>query len=79
MIRWLLERRRAEPTFTRREAMIRETNAFLTWATSRDRGLPRVPARPTDRGGFAHVIRKPGARALARHIWHRLMRNPWLD
>ena len=35
-----------------RAKMIAETSAFLTWALTADRGLPRIPTRRVDRGGF---------------------------
>ncbi len=51
--------------------MIRDTNRFLTWALAADRGIPRIPTRRTLDGGFAGLMRKPAARLMSAHWWHR--------
>lgn len=56
-----------------REQMIRETNAFLSWSLARDRGLPRIPRRRVDQGGFNFLARHAGARLLAIRWWMRVL------
>ena len=57
-----------------RRQMIRETEAFLTWALSQDRGdLPRIPVRRADRGGFKWVAKHRGAKALVVHWWRQAL------
>ena len=59
-----------------RRTMIRETNAFLSWALREDRGLPRIPRRRADGagGGFGRALmHRPQARAVARHFWVRTL------
>lgn len=63
---------RARPRDLRRE-MIAETSAFLTWALSGDRGLPRIPRRRVDQGGFSQFVRQPGVRALIDRWWSRTL------
>jgi hypothetical protein len=58
-----------------RETMIGQTNAFLNWAMSESRDLPRIPRRRVDQGGFQELLRHPGARALVRHWWERVLSN----
>ncbi len=52
-----------------REQMIATHNAFLEWALTEDRALPRIPTRRVDRGGFSEMMRLPGARMMAAHWW----------
>ena len=55
-----------------RNQMIRDTNAFLSWALRQDRrSLPRIPRRPVERGGWALLLRDPAVRQRV-HAW-------WLD
>ena len=56
-----------------REEMITETSAFLTWALQDDRGMPRIPSKRLDRGGFSGLLSHPGARAAVRHWWGRVL------
>lgn len=56
-----------------REKMIRETNAFLSWSLAKDRGLPRIPRRRVDEGGFSTILRHPGAMAIVRRWWARVL------
>ncbi|BAM03473.1 hypothetical protein [Phycisphaera mikurensis] len=51
--------------------MIRDTSRFLTWAMAADRGLARIPTRRSDDGGFSALMRRPAARLMASHWWHR--------
>lgn len=59
--------------------MIRETNAFLSWSLARDRGLPRIARRRVDMGGFTQILKHPGARALVRRWWLRILSNHRLE
>ena len=56
-----------------RKEMIDETGAFLTWALSEERGLPPIPRRRVDEGGFTHILANPAARALVSRWWSRLL------
>lgn len=49
--------------------MIAETGAFLTWALRERPSLPRIPRRRVDQGGFATMMRMPGARAAVARWW----------
>ena len=51
--------------------MIRDTSRFLTWALAEERNLPRIPTRRSRDGGFAALMRRPAARLMATHWWHR--------
>lgn len=51
--------------------MIRDTSRFLTWALAEERGLPRIPTRRSSAGGFGALMRRPAARLMAAHWWHR--------
>ena len=53
--------------------MIRETNAFLSWSLAKDRGLPRIARRRVDMGGFGWILKHPGAMALVRRWWKRVL------
>ncbi|MCE9592005.1 MAG: hypothetical protein K8S99_15970 [Planctomycetes bacterium] len=55
------------------KAMIAETAEFLSWALSDDRGLPSIPRRRVDDGGFDFVSTHEGARALAERWWKRIL------
>lgn len=52
-----------------REQMIATHNAFLDWALAEERGLPRIPTRRVDRGGFSKLMQLPAARLMATHWW----------
>ena len=67
------QRRRSLLVEDARVKMIRETNAFLTWALSRDRGLPRIPRRRVTDGGFSELLRRPGAVGAVEHWWKRTL------
>jgi hypothetical protein len=56
-----------------RETMIHQTGSFLTWALSEKNALPRIPRRRVDDGGFKELLLHPGARALVRHFWDRVL------
>ena len=58
---------------TRRQQMIAETEAFLSWAMAHQRGLPRIPRRRMDEGGFSGLLKRPGARAAVTHWWYRVL------
>jgi hypothetical protein len=53
--------------------MIQQTSAFLTWALAEDRGLPRIPRRRVDQGGFAPLLRQPGVRQMVDRWWTRTL------
>ena len=61
--------------------MIRETEAFLTWALesapSPDEGdklsVPSIPRRRVSEGGFASMLLRPEARAAIAHWWRRTL------
>jgi hypothetical protein len=52
-----------------REGMIEQTNAFLTWALTGDRDLPRIPRCKVSEGGFAVFLRHPRARTAFARWW----------
>ncbi len=56
-----------------RADMIRQTSEFLTWALAADRGLPRIPRRRVDQGGFSALLRQPGVRAMVDRWWSRTL------
>jgi len=56
-----------------RKEMIAETGAFLTWALAKERGLPAIPRRRVDEGGFTRLLTNPGARALVSKWWSHLL------
>ena len=62
-----------------RQKMIRETNAFLSWSLAEERGLPRIARRRVDMGGFTNILKHPGARALVRRWWNRVLSNHRLE
>jgi hypothetical protein len=55
----------------RREAMIAQTSAWLTWALENDVEVPRIPRRRVDEGGFGELLRLPQARAAVSWWWYR--------
>jgi hypothetical protein len=59
--------------YDRRERMIHETSAFLTWALTSGVRLPRIPRRRVDDGGFAEMMRLPAARAAVNYWWSRTL------
>lgn len=70
---------RVEPTHETRQQMIDSTNRFLS-AALRHRGpLPRIARRRVDEGGFATMLRRPEARAMVAHWWHRVLSCASLD
>ncbi|XAL99008.1 hypothetical protein OT109_15660 [Phycisphaeraceae bacterium D3-23] len=56
-----------------RSQAIAETSAFLSWALSQDRPLPRIPRRRVDQGGFAEMMRAPLARKIVAHWWSQAL------
>ncbi len=56
-----------------RDQMIAETNAFLNWALAEGYGLPRIPRRRVDEGGFTELMRRPLARVITTHWWRRAL------
>lgn len=56
-----------------RHRMIAETNAFLDWALGNGEGLPRIPRRRVDQGGFTELMRRPLAKIVAAHWWRRAL------
>ncbi len=64
-----------KPSFDRRrQRMIEETSAFLTFALASKPDLPRIPTRRLDEGGFARLLQRRGARAAVNHWWTRTLR-----
>ena len=63
---------RYDPRYDRQQ-MIDETGEFLTWAMREGRELPRIPRRRVDQGGFAELLRRPMARLVVAHWWHRVL------
>ena len=49
--------------------MIAETGVFLTWALREGRGVPSIPRRRMEDGGFDTLLRMPGARAALGRWW----------
>lgn len=58
-----------------RARAIAETSAFLTWALSEDRRLPRIPRRRVDQGGFGEMMRRPLAGKIVAHWWSEALRR----
>jgi hypothetical protein len=65
------------PALDMRERMIAETSAFLSWALAEERGLPRVPRRRVDGGGWSAILSHPGARALVAKWWNSVLSTEW--
>lgn len=56
----------------RRQAMIDEHSAWLTWA--QDNKIPvKIPRRRVDEGGYSELLNLPGARAAVTHWWYRTL------
>ncbi len=55
----------------RREAMIAQTSAWLTWALDNDVPVPRIPRRRVSEGGFTQLLQLPEARAAVQWWWYR--------
>lgn len=55
-----------------RRHMIASTNKFLSHAM-RGGVRVRIPRRRMDKGGFAPILRRRGARALVNHWWSRVL------
>ena len=53
--------------------MIAETSAFLSWALAEGKGVPRIPRRRVDEGGFSEFMRRPLARVITGHWWRRAL------
>jgi hypothetical protein len=53
----------------RRQQMIAETNAWLTWAVQHDHEIPKIPTRRVDRGGFTTMFQNEGAKSAVCHWW----------
>lgn len=64
----MIARRRPDPLDPRRR-MIRETEAFLSWALAKERHLPRIPRRRVDQGGFTTLLGLPRAKLVVNHWW----------
>ncbi len=62
-----------------RQRMIQETSVFLSWALSQDRGLPPIPMRRVDEGGFARLTAHPAGRMLVTRWWDRALGAAWQD
>lgn len=73
MIHFSLGRRRVSAPPDLRRQMILETSLFLSWALERERGLPRIPRRRVDQGGFTALLREGGARAMLDRWWSRTL------
>ena len=65
--------RHGRPPRNARRKAIAETNAFLSWALSEDRNLPRIPRRRVDQGGFGKLLDRPLARTVVTHWWGRAL------
>ena len=70
----MFDRWKHKPRPTRRQQMISETEVFLTAALRQGGGLPRVPRRRVDAGGFSKMMESPGARAAVVHWWSRALK-----
>lgn len=57
----------------RRQQMIDETGAWLTWALDHPEKFPRIPRRRLDVGGFAEMLRQSEAKAAVGYWWARTM------
>lgn len=62
-----------DPVRDRRAEMIDQTNAFLTWALTQERNLPRIPSRRVDQGGFGLMQSHPGVKILVTAWWDRTL------
>lgn len=57
----------------RRQEMIDQTSAFLTWALENGVDVPRIPRRPVDEGGFTQLLKLRGAREMVNRWWWRTL------
>ncbi len=55
----------------RRQEMIDETSAFITWALANPEKVPRLPVRSVHSGGFEGITQSPAARKLISGFWNR--------
>jgi hypothetical protein len=60
-----------------RMEMINDTSRFLTWALAQDRGLPRIPRKRVDAGGFSEMLKVPGVKKLMWRWWDRTLDKAW--
>lgn len=65
--------RRTPLPLDRRQQMIDETGAWLTWALRTDVQVPRIPRQRVDQGGYTPLLKTPGARAAVEHWWYRAL------
>lgn len=65
--------KRYRPPADARAQAIAETSAFLSWALSTDRPLPRIPRRPVSKGGFSEMMRRPLAGKIVAHWWSQAL------
>lgn len=56
-------------SYDRRQMMIDQTGAWLTWALDNDVQTPRIPTRRVDEGGFGILRQIPGARVAFARWW----------
>ena len=74
---WPVRKASASPSRleSAREMMIRETNAFITWALKNPDKVPTIPRRRVDQGGYHKIMQRPGARAAADYWWYQAIRR----
>jgi len=60
-----------------REQMIRETNAFLTWALRQKSHVPRIPTRPVTDVYFEALIRSERGKSVVNRWWDRTLGPMW--
>ncbi len=75
---WTDQRAEARPHDLRRQ-MIAQTSAFLSWALRKERGLPSIPRRRVDQGGFTALLRLPVGRAAADRWWMTRLTRDWFN
>lgn len=59
------------PPADRRQEMIDETSAFITWALANPEKVPRLPVRSVNSGGFDGITRSASANKLIAGFWNR--------
>ena len=69
----MFNRWKTQDTLDRRQQMIDETGAWLTWALKSGVELPRIPRQRVDHGGYAQLLKSPGAKAAVEHWWYRTL------
>ena len=69
--RWNLKRGRVSSD--RRQQMIDETGAWLTWAVDHPDKVPSIRSRRVEWGGFAEMLRQSEAKAAVNYWWARTM------